>query len=318
VGKGRQQPREPGHAGALRRILVATDFSTCAGTALEWAIEIARAHGARIDLLHAIERVPGGPGAAEVRGWVERSLAALEGLVRRAGVEGAAQVRERHAWDAVAAAEQEIHPDLIVIGARGRTAYARPFLGSRADRILRTAGAPVLTVHPGDAGRQARIPAVVIATDFSEEAALATSAALRLARALPGPPRIVLVHAWEPVLIFDGPLDAAAMAAPINDAGRDEARKLLESAAAPLRDGTIDVQAVVRDGYAATVIEEEAAARGAGIVALGTRGRSGLRRMLLGSIAERVVHHAQCPVLTVRRPDPGEPMRLAEEAEIPG
>ncbi len=312
--KGQQAPRT---RGGIKRVLVATDFSSCAAAALDWAIEIALAHGARIDGLHAIEKFPAGPPAAELRGRVTRSLGALEGLVKRAGLDAGSMVLDRDAWVAVADAERDIRPDLIVIGARGRTAYARPFLGSRADRILRTAGAPVLTVHAKDAGRQARIPVVLVATDFSEEAALATSAALRLARALPGPPRLVLLHAWEPILIFDGPMDAVAIAGPLNDAGKPEALKLLEGAAAPLRDGTIEVQTLIRDGYAAMVIEQEAAALGAGLVAVGTRGRSGLRRMLLGSIAERVVHHAPCPVLTVRRPDPAEPMRLSEEAEIP-
>jgi nucleotide-binding universal stress UspA family protein len=316
--KRQQEQPSPAQRSAIKRILVATDFSPCAGAALDWAIEIARAHRARIDIVHGIEKVPAGSVRAEFQGRVTRSLGALEGLVRRAGLETGSVVHERFAWEAVAEAERDIRPDLIVIGARGRTLYARAFLGSRADRILRTAGAPVLTVHPADANRQGRIPVVLVATDFSEEAALVTSAALRLARALPGPPRLVLLHAWEPVLIFDGPMDAMALAGTLNDAGKPEAQKLLEGAAAPLRDGTIEVQTLMRDGYAAMVIEQEAAALGAGLVAVGTRGRSGLRRMLLGSIAERVVHHAPCPVLTVRRPDATEPMRLSEEAEIPG
>jgi nucleotide-binding universal stress UspA family protein len=64
------------------------------------------------------------------------------------------------------------------------------------------------------------------------------------------------------------------------------------------------------------MIEQEAEARGVDLIALGTRGRSGLTRLLLGSVAERVLHHAPCPVLTVRQPGTAEPIRLSEQ--VPG
>jgi nucleotide-binding universal stress UspA family protein len=75
---------------------------------------------------------------------------------------------------------------------------------------------------------------------------------------------------------------------------------------------------VLRRGYPAAVIEEEARSRGADLVALGTCGRSGLSRLLLGSVAERVLHHAPCPVLTVRHPAAVAPVQVSEErAAVP-
>ena len=58
------------------------------------------------------------------------------------------------------------------------------------------------------------------------------------------------------------------------------------------------------EGYAATVIVEEAAPARADLIVIGTHGRSGLKHLLLGSIAERVVQKAPCPVLTVKRATP--------------
>ena len=55
------------------------------------------------------------------------------------------------------------------------------------------------------------------------------------------------------------------------------------------------------EGYAATVIVEEANVRRADLIVIGTHGRSGLKHLLLGSIAERVVQKAPCPVLTVKK-----------------
>ena len=60
------------------------------------------------------------------------------------------------------------------------------------------------------------------------------------------------------------------------------------------------METVVREGYPVTVIEEEAATCGADLVVIGTRGHGGLKHLLLGSIAERVVQKAPCPVLAVK------------------
>jgi nucleotide-binding universal stress UspA family protein len=62
------------------------------------------------------------------------------------------------------------------------------------------------------------------------------------------------------------------------------------------------VETVVREGYPATVIQEEAEEQRADLIVIGTRGLSGLKHLLLGSVAERVVQKAPCPVLTVKTP----------------
>jgi len=77
----------------------------------------------------------------------------------------------------------------------------------------------------------------------------------------------------------------------------------LERSAATLREQGLSVETVVREGYPATAIEEEARTRHADLVVIGTRGHSGLKHLLLGSIAERVVQKAPCPVLAVKTPE---------------
>ena len=67
-----------------------------------------------------------------------------------------------------------------------------------------------------------------------------------------------------------------------------------------MRGKQLDVESVVREGYAATAIVEEAAEINADLIVIGTHGLSGIKHMLLGSIAERVVQKAPCPVLTVK------------------
>ncbi len=62
------------------------------------------------------------------------------------------------------------------------------------------------------------------------------------------------------------------------------------------------VETIAQEGYPPLVIEEAAREANADLIAMGTHGRSGLRHLLLGSTAQRVVQHAPCPVLTVRKP----------------
>ena len=76
----------------------------------------------------------------------------------------------------------------------------------------------------------------------------------------------------------------------------------LDGAVAELRAKGLEVETLAREGYPATVIEEEAERQQADLIVIGTRGLSGLKHLLLGSIAERVVQRAPCPVLTVKIP----------------
>ena len=79
------------------------------------------------------------------------------------------------------------------------------------------------------------------------------------------------------------------------------ARERLETEADAIREAGFEVEIVVRVGDPAAVITDLVTSSGASLVAMGTRGHSGLKHLLLGSTAERVVQHAACPVLTVRR-----------------
>jgi nucleotide-binding universal stress UspA family protein len=84
---------------------------------------------------------------------------------------------------------------------------------------------------------------------------------------------------------------------------KSEAEQNLNRYAEPLRAKGLTVEVIVREGYPATVIEEEAVELEADLIVIGTRGLSGLKHLLLGSIAERVVQKSPCPVLTVKTHD---------------
>jgi nucleotide-binding universal stress UspA family protein len=112
--------------------------------------------------------------------------------------------------------------------------------------------------------------------------------------------KLVLVHAYHLPVEFQQ-LEATYLPADFWANVRSEAESALGKTAEALRAQGFEVEVVVREGYPATVIEEEAQRLGADLIVIGTRGLSGLKHLLLGSVAERVVQRAPCPVLTVKR-----------------
>ena len=141
---------------AFKRILVPHDFSDDAAAALDWAIELAGQLGAELHLLHAY-RLPlemfspyGVPMPAsvmpEIREAARRSLEELKARVEAAGLTGQIHLREGPPADAIVEAARELSADLIVMGTRGRTGLAHVVLGSVAQRTVRSAPCPVLTL----------------------------------------------------------------------------------------------------------------------------------------------------------------------------
>ena len=138
---------------------------------------------------------------------------------------------------------------------------------------------------------------ILVPIDFSENAASVIEWAAHLAEEHGS--RIILFHAYHLPVEFQQ--YEGAYLPPDYWAGvKTEAEQSLRRYQGELEQRGIEVEGVVREGYAATAIVDEAASQKADLIVIGTHGLSGLKHMLLGSIAERVVQKAPCPVLTVK------------------
>ncbi len=142
---------------------------------------------------------------------------------------------------------------------------------------------------------------ILVPVDFSENALPVIEWATHLAEEHGS--RIVLFHAYHLPVEFQQ-LEGAYLPPDFWANVKAEAEQSLKRYADGLESRGLQVEAVVREGYAATAIVEEAESQHADLVVIGTHGLSGLKHMLLGSIAERVVQKAPCPVLTVKAPAP--------------
>jgi len=145
-----------------------------------------------------------------------------------------------------------------------------------------------------------KIQRILVPLDFSEHAASILEWAVHLAQQHKS--TLVLMHAYHLPVEFQQ-LEGAYLPQDFWASVKAEAEQNLQRYAEPLRGQGLAVDVIVREGYPATVIEQEAIDQRADLIVIGTRGLSGLKHLLLGSIAERVVQKAPCPVLTVKTHD---------------
>jgi len=298
----------------VQNVLVATDFSENAQGAIDWAAEVARLHGARLEMFHALqappvaltpEIVPLPPEFYERdREHAERLLDEKAASLRAAGLRVETSLRSGNAADAILDEARREDVDLVVLGVRGTTALARLFLGSVAARVVRDAECPVLAVPREQVGSHRPIHRLLVPTDFSDDATRAVQAAAALLGPVADSKKITLLHVWS-IPAGAGIGWPAAGIEPDLGTFVEAARRQLDRAAKPLRDAGYDVETKELEGDPAHVIDEEARAVGADLIAMGTHGHSGLKRLFFGSVAERVLPAAPCPVLTVRRPSRG-------------
>jgi len=302
----------PARPAPVRTVLVATDFSPTAGAALQWAIELAKAHQGRVVIVHAL--APPIPPAAspdfvtlppdfheQYRDAALKKLAAAVESMRAQGLEASSDLDIGPASPVVLELAAKHAADLLVLGTRGMTGFRHLLLGSTAERVVQGASIPVLTVHPADADKQRRVRTILVPTDFSDDAKLAIRTAERVFGPEEREAKLILVHAYHLPVEFTA-LGAVPVAPRLFADAAEQARERLEQDAKPLRASGLTVETIAQEGYPPLVIEEAARTTNADLIAMGTHGRSGLRHLLLGSTAERVVQHAPCPVLTIRRP----------------
>lgn len=140
---------------------------------------------------------------------------------------------------------------------------------------------------------------VVHPTDFSPASAKAIAQAVRIARE--NRAELLIVHVMAPIvpMVGDAYISPAAYEA-LEKSSRQHAQKQLGALVAKAKKAGVRVTPLLLEGSAADQIVRAAKSKRADVIVMGTHGRTGLARLFLGSVAERVVGTAPCPVLTVR------------------
>ena len=296
----------------MTKFIVGVDLSTEGERAVAHAVAAARHVGAELELV-MIDAVPdlAEPIPASMRTIADRYRETLQERLAQHRLELAA-LRERWLGHGVEISQLIVdgYPDerlpaiaaergaaLIVVGSHGRTGLKRFLIGSVAEQVTRRAEMSVL-VSRGDApdGGYRR---VVVGTDFSILADLALTRALPF---LAQGARVDLVHSWQ--LPWTGAFGESVAAIAFDDLHRALSDSLCETAQRlrnTLKDRP-DVELVPQLVTASSSrgLIDAAAERQAELVVVGSHGRRGVRRLVLGSVAEVVVRHAPCSVLVTR------------------
>jgi len=317
----------------LKRVLVPTDFSRTSRTALRYGVALARPFNAQLHLLHVPE-LPSRPadgvypfGLFETmrRATHERLRAQLTESERREfKPERAMRLGEPAEEIVDYALKGDI--DLIVMGTHGRQGVARMLVGSVAEKVVRRASCSVLTVHhpehefltPGEAGpdemtaqdvtgattevAMITLENILVATDFSEPSDAAVTYGRELATRFGA--TLHVLHAAENILGRFGAETYSATVPELQERLETDARRRLgELLIDSDNSGPSTIPVHVTASSPALAIVDYAKQKNIDLIVVGTHGRGGLAHLVLGSVAERVVRLAPCPVLTVRHPE---------------
>lgn len=296
-----------------RRILVATDLSEAADDALRQAHEWAVAAGASLEVCHIVANPMRSNPLFPQRGAGQAGE--MESLMLRAQTEVGVRVatitgREASAvtlvvddgvpYARVVQLAEERHVDVLVVGSHGYTGLRQALLGSVADKIVRYAHCAVLVARPP----KHKTGAVVAASDFSDPAFPALEAGAQEAKRRGG--KLTMMHCLEGETAIVDPMGgimgvgvatrAPEVTAQLKKMARDKLHEAFTTFGA-------QGESLVVEGNAARAIVHAAESHEAELVCIGTHGRTGLKRLLLGSTAELVVKAAPCSVLVVRLAD---------------
>lgn len=295
------------------RILAATDGSAAAGRAIDLVGALAWPAGTEVRLVTVLDTVHlAGPWSAagtaialeleaSLRAELHAHLAHEAARLARTGALVTTAIAVGRPSSAIADAAAAWGADCIVTGSRGLGALRTALLGSVCAELVEHAPCPVLVARAATIGR------ILLADDGSEAARAAEAAIASIGPLARLPVEIVSVAEHDE----PGPGDLRgadlarleALRADRVATARLHHERIARDAADRLAAGGRTVGWTVRAGDPAAAIVAEAEARGADLVALGTHGRSGLDRILLGSVARSVLTHARCSVLVA----PGRP-----------
>ena len=304
----------------MTRILFPTDFSDCSGRAQEYAMYLATAWDAKVDVLHVLEGPAWLKGHAATLPVVEqaRKEAAqlLDGVhhqMVRSGM--AASVRQVMGIpsEQINLAARESGADLVVLGTQGRTNLLYGLVGSTTERVVKEGACPVLVV-PGLGDEATRptgetappIPVrhILAPVDFSGPSLDSLEYAIQLANGLGA--KVTLVHVLEPVY-YD--LECGLGAIEHEARKRDHWKRQLTELRDLVKSFGLPAEFEISGGIPSDAILSCALRSRCDLIVMGTHGRRGLSRVRFGSVAEAVLRRATCPVLTVKTPKfaPGHP-----------
>jgi nucleotide-binding universal stress UspA family protein len=300
---------------AFNQILCPVDFSEFSRRALDHALSVARCYRSRVTALHVVSPTPvvvPNPYYFQTetpppmmlppvdRAAIAAQLQRLAQEERVPGVKVESRIAEApDVYREILLQAERLRSDLVVMGTHGRSGFERLFLGSTAEKVLRKAGCPVMTVPPKAPESMARGPVpftrILCAVDFSDSSKIALDYAMSLARESHA--ALALVHVIETRPLYYDFMPPAAIDL---TAWIEEARTGLRQMVPDDVRASCSVTEVVHEGTPYREIVALATELGSDLIVLGVRGRGTADLFFFGSTTHHVIREAGCAVLTLR------------------
>ena len=294
-------------------VLCPTDLSEASLPAFRYAVTVAKWYGATLTVLHVVPSFeplsapsewigdPAPVGRVLSAEEVRAEMARLMPEDSASGLDVRYVARAGSPVDTIIDQALESSADLVVLGTHGRGGFHRLLMGSVAEKVVRLAPCPVLTIPPGaSASGQPTFSTILCPVDFSAASEQAIGFALDLARQAGGAVTMLSVVEW---LTEEEPIDEMKP-----DVSRLRAQMATE-AAARLRALLTDesrtwcaIEERVTYGRAYREVIRVADEQKADLIVMGSQGRGGVELALFGSTTQQVIRTAHCPVLIVRAP----------------
>ncbi|MFD1648064.1 universal stress protein [Haloarchaeobius litoreus] len=283
----------------FEQILVPTDGSECATSAVGYAEDLASHYDATVHVLSVLDSR-----SAENAPEQEQSGSRAEAIVDEAGAEVSEAdlpveraVRSGVPYRVILEYVSDADIDIVVMGTHGRTGVERYLLGSVTEKVLRRSDVPVLTVRDtADGSVHYPYESVLIPTDGSAAAEAAADVGLDVAGRYGSRLNVVSI-----VDAFSMGLDVRSEL--MTDALEEAAEEAVDSIADRADDSVAGVETAVGYGRPYKKLRRYIEDNDVDLVVMGTHGRTGLERYLLGSVTEKIVRTSPVPVLTIRSVD---------------
>jgi len=293
------------------KVLLATDLSAANDQAIALVQAAPWPSGSRIRVITAVEPYATFSDLAPemilqfddlAEKKMRDGLEALAGTLRRDGLTVESELRLGRAADEIVGEAREMGADLVIVGNRGHGPFEATLLGSVSSNVVDRSPCPVLVARSAATGK------VVMGDDGSAGARAAEALLTRLP--VFATATVHVVGVVDVPLPWLGAMDASmATTSPeiytqLAGVLREQATANIEAARARLESRGLLATARLREGHAGAEIVAEAEEWGADVIVLGSRGHTGLARLILGSVAKSVLTHAHCSVLVVHEPAP--------------
>ena len=295
----------------LRSILVPLDGSSVAEQALPVAAAIAERARCKIKLVLVHQPLTGvepGPAYTKLELAMEKAdrdylRSVVTRYRERLGRALTSAVLEGPVAATLASYARDLAPDLLVMTTHGRGGIRRAWLGSVADQLIRITEVPVLLVraHDMDQAPEVNLGEILVPLDGSPLAESVLEPVAVLARLWDG--EISLIQVVRPVVLTSDPVlpFPVGYSDQVTRMRRDAAQDYIRDVAERLRVAGVKASGVaVMGGAVAETLLDLARPERVGLMAMATHGRGGVRRLVLGSVADKLVRAAEVPVLVVR------------------